>query len=114
MPRAWAGSVKGVVGKIERGYYPAASLNNYVVTRGRDGWALTATVVAWDAFNLTQRPLVFLAPHTGGEWSWRIRALRFPEGDYPPARGPFTIRATLDPPDTMTRKGPIYVGLRSA
>jgi|SRR5262245_16853818 len=114
MAREWTGSVKGVVGKIERGYFPAASINNYVVTRGKTGWALTATVVNFDAFNLTQRPLIFVAPIKGGEWRWAIRAVQFPEGAYPPARAPFTIRATLDPPDTMTRQGSLYVDVRIA
>lgn len=109
-----SGSISGVVGKIERGYYPAASINGYVITRGRAGWALRATVVACDAFNLSQRPLVFIAPFDRGEWRWRIRRVEYPEGDYPPARVPFAIRATLDPPDTMTRRESLYVDVRSA
>src|SRR5262245_14540741 len=110
-----AGRLTGVVGKIEWSYYAAASINGYTVTRASDGtWALRATVVNANAYNMTQRPLIFIAPHQGGEWRWAIRTIRFPEGDRPPDRYPYPITAALDPPDALARRGTLYVDLRTA
>jgi len=106
-----AGRLTGVVGKIDWSYYAAAAINGYQVSRDASGtWTLQATVVTANSFNLTQRPLVFVAPYDKGEWRWWIQTLRFPDGrDYPPDRAPFVITATLDPPDVQPKKGPIYV-----
>jgi hypothetical protein len=72
-------SVRGVVGEITYAYFSAATLRDYVVTRrGRAGWTLRAAIAKRDAFNLTRRPLMFVAPHinqkTGarGEWRWPV------------------------------------------
>jgi hypothetical protein len=104
------GKLTGVVGRLEWGWHPAASINGYTITRTKKtkAWALRATVVHVDAFNITQRPLVFIAPHQRGAWRWVVRRVRFPDGDYPPARVPFVVTAELDPPD-FNPEGPIYV-----
>jgi len=101
--------ITGVVGTLTwAGYNPAASINNYVVTRHQHQWALSATVVQVNKYNITQRPLVFTAPHQKGRWRWPVRRVRFPVGDYPPDVVPFVLTAELDPPD-FHPEGPIYV-----
>lgn len=65
--------IRGVKGLVTWSYYHAAALLNYTVLRTTDGrWTLAATVVASDSFKLTQRPLLFVAPHATGEWRWPI------------------------------------------
>lgn len=110
------GSISGVVGKIDWSYYAAAAINGYRVTVSKSGdWTLSATVITANAFNLTQRPLVFIAPTNGGEWRWRIRTIRFPDGrDVPPDRVPFVISAALEPPDLQPQKGIYVVPIRAA
>jgi glucose/arabinose dehydrogenase len=92
------GSIAGVVGRIQWSYYNAAAINGYTVTRSETGaWSLRGVVVASDAFKLTQRPLVFVAPYDQGEMRWPIRDLALtPDG---------TLTATLGPPDPPTVKG---------
>lgn len=98
------GTLTGVVGRVEWGYNPAASVNNYTITRTKNPhtaaktWRLRATVVMVNQFNMAQRPLRFVAPHKNGQWEWMIRRVMFPGGvDYPPP-APFTFTAELDPP----------------
>lgn len=67
-------TVTGVAGSLRWGYHQAASLSAWTVTRTPDGWSLTATVVHADAFRLTQRPLVFVAPTQAGVWRWPLVA----------------------------------------
>jgi hypothetical protein len=104
-----SGRITGIVGRLHWSYYHAAAINGYTVIRTKDQhWKLTATVIAADSFKLTQRPLVFIAPHAKGEWCWQLERIRFPGGhDRPPTQLPFTIAADLNPPDT--RKGSVYV-----
>lgn len=84
--------VRGVVGLIKWGYYNAASINGYTVTRTRDDkrWMLRANVVQHDGFKMRQKPLVFVAPFKGGDWRWTITELEF-HGDAP-------MTARLGPP----------------
>jgi hypothetical protein len=54
-------------------HYTAAAINGYTVTRSPEtGITLEATVVLKDAFKLSQRPLMFEAPHKTGVWRWPI------------------------------------------
>jgi len=100
----------GVVGRVEWGWNPAASINGYTVTCSKtQEWTLRATVINVNVFNITQRPLVFIAPHAHGAWRWVIRQVHFPEGgDHPPKHLPFGLTAVLEPPD-LKPEGPIYV-----
>lgn len=87
------GAIRGVVGRIDWGYFSAAAINGYALSRSEDAsWALTGTVVTFDAFKLRQRPLTFVAPHKDGEWRWPILHLDLGEG-----HGPRVLRATLGP-----------------
>jgi hypothetical protein len=68
-------SIRGVVGRIDWGYFRAAAINGYTVTRTGDTWTLRGTVVARDAFNLTRTPLIFVAPTKPfGELRWPIES----------------------------------------
>jgi hypothetical protein len=88
-----ARAIKGVVGRIEWGYFAAAAINGYTVQPLEDGgWSLTGTIVAFDAFKLRQKPLIFVAPHKDGEWRWPIRTVDLGEG-----HGPRELQATLGP-----------------
>lgn len=88
-----ARAIKGVVGRIEWGYFSAAAINGYTAQQLADGsWSLTGTVVAFDAFKLRQKPLIFVAPHKDGEWRWPIRTVDLGEGS-----GPRELQATLGP-----------------
>jgi len=83
--------IRGVVGRIDWGYFAAAAINGYSARQLADGaWALHATVVTFDAFKIRQRPLVFIAPHQDGEWRWPVRTIDL--GDGP---GPRELHATL-------------------
>jgi hypothetical protein len=84
------GTIKGVVGQIMWGYYPAASINGYTVVRNGTAWSLRATVVMSDAFKMTQKPLIFIAPHQHGRWSWPIKSVQIQNG---------ALTAELGPPD---------------
>lgn len=75
------GSVKGVVAQIKWSYFTAAAINGYTVTRSADNtWALRATVVMSDSFKLSQRPLLFVAPHQSGDWRWPIEEIDISNG----------------------------------
>lgn len=88
------GFIRGVVGRIEWGYYPAAAINGYSVSKRPDGrWSLRATLVTANAYNLAQRPLVFVAPHEKGEWRWPVEQI-----DTGSALGPREIVAALGEP----------------
>src|SRR5262245_45443276 len=104
------GQLTGVVGRLQWGWNPAGSINGYTVTCSKTrAWTLRATVIQINVFNITQRPLAFIAPHANGAWRWMIRELQFPDGtDHPPTRMPFGITAALQPPDQKP-EGPIYV-----
>src|SRR4026208_1570952 len=60
--------IRGVVGRIDGGYFAAGAINGYSLTRYADGtWALRGTLVNFDAFKIRQRPLGFIAPPQDGE-----------------------------------------------
>jgi hypothetical protein len=77
-PDGWGetGRIRGVVGRIDWGYFPAAALNGYTVTWRRDTYTLVGNLVSRNSYNLAQRPLHFIAPHKGGEWRWELRDFR--------------------------------------
>lgn len=84
-------AVRGVVARVEWGYFTAAKINNYSIRRARNGdLNLVATAVEVNAFNLRQRDLIFVAPHRKGEWRWKVRSLDLGEG-----HGPRPLRAIL-------------------
>lgn len=86
-------AIRGVVGRIDWGYFAAAAINGYTVRRLPDeSWTLHGTVVTFDAFKIRQRPLVFIAPHKDGEWRWPIKTIDLGEG-----YGPREIQGTLGP-----------------
>jgi len=94
--------IRGVVGRIDWGYFAAGAINGYTVARCEDGsWMLTGTLVNFDAFKIRQRPLVFIAPHQHGEWRWPVKTVDLSEG-----HGPRELRATLGPqlPEMLQRK----------
>lgn len=68
-------TVTGVRGFLRRGYQSAAELSAWTVARTPDGWSLTATIQSSHAFWISQRPLVFEAPHANGAWRWPITEL---------------------------------------
>lgn len=90
-PGGWAEAttIRGVVGRLEWGYFVAATINGYRVTRCGTTWTLRGTLVQRNAYNLAQRPLWFVAPHKGGTWRWPVREWR-DEG--------LAVVATLGPP----------------
>lgn len=97
-PRA----IRGVVGRIEWGYFAAGAINGYAVRQLADGaWSLVGTLVSFDAFKIRQRPLIFVAPHKDGEWRWPMTTIDLGEGS-----GPRELRATLGPqlPEMITWK----------
>lgn len=70
-------TVRGLDARLQWGYYAAGTLGAWSVTTAEDGRVtLTATVVSTDAFRVSQRPLVFVAPHARGVWSWPILELQ--------------------------------------
>src|SRR4026207_178631 len=92
--------IRGVVGRIDWGYFAAGAINGYSLTRYADGtWALRGTLVNFDAFKIRQRPLVFIAPHKDGEWRWPVKTLDLSEGHGPPG-GHATLGAQL--PERIT------------
>lgn len=93
--------IRGIVGRIDWGYFSAGAINGYRITRCADGtWSLYGTLVDFDAFKIRQRPLVFVAPHDHGEWRWPVQTVDVGDG-----QGPRELRATLGPqlPEMITR-----------
>lgn len=84
-----------VHGRIDYGYFPAATLQGFTVTRTSKGeWTLRGRAVSWDAFNLTRTPLVLVVPHVAkltnkpGEWRWPVRTIRIEHGNTVAVLGP--------------------------
>jgi hypothetical protein len=69
-------TVRGLTGQVTWGYHLAGSVSQWTVEKSDGGWSLSATVVNPDAFRLSQRPLVFVAPHKDGSWRWPIVSLQ--------------------------------------
>jgi hypothetical protein len=83
--------VRGIIGQVKWSYYNAAAIHGYAVSRSEQGqWSLRASVVMADAFKLSQRPLVFVAPTQRGDMRWPITDLNLSEG---------VLVANLGPPE---------------
>jgi len=67
--------ITGVVGQLKWAYYMAGAINGYTLERvkGASTWTLVGTLVMHDPFKLSQRPLIFVAPHKAGEWRWPVQ-----------------------------------------
>jgi hypothetical protein len=75
-PGKGTGSIRGIVGKINWSYYPAADLHGYKVSRDDKGhWSLVGFLGVNNSYNLAQRPLTFRAEHKGGAWEWPIESI---------------------------------------
>jgi len=97
--------ITGVVGIIRWQHYTAAAINGYTVTptdKAGARWALRATVVLANAFNLAQRPLTFVAKHKRGEWRWPIESM-----EVRTLSGVPTLTATLGREETTPDHVPI-------
>mgnify|MGYP001562449127 CR=1 FL=1 len=70
------------------GYYPAATLHAWTVTKQASGWTLAATVTTTDTFRVSQRPLVFAAPTAKGVWRWPIVSLQIEGASLTAVLGP--------------------------
>lgn len=87
--------IEGVVGIVKWSYYHAAAVNGYRVRapervrfRAAPTFTLRAVVVMVDRFKLSQRPLVFEAPFTGGLWRWPIEKFELADGVLTARLGP--------------------------
>lgn len=92
--------IRGIVGRLDWGYFPAAAINGYTARQCADGtWTLHGTAINVNAFKIRQRPLVFVAPHKEGEWRWPVTRIDLGEG-----QGPREVQATLGPqlPEMLT------------
>jgi len=82
-------TIRGVNATVRWGYYPAAVLRAWTVTRPADGpTVLAATVVSHDAFRLSQQPLALVATHATGAWRWPIHELQMVDGALTARLGP--------------------------
>jgi hypothetical protein len=71
--------LRGAKGLIRWGYFHAAALQGFQITRDAQGYQLTGNCVMRDSFNLAQKPLTFAMmvhlgppPHRTVEWTWPI------------------------------------------
>jgi hypothetical protein len=69
-------NMSGVNGRLEWGYFVAATINWYRVTRRGETWSLRAMIVSRNGYNLAQRPLWFVAPHKFGACRWPVQEWR--------------------------------------
>ena len=95
--------IRGTVAAVKWHYYTAAAINGYTVTRHERGLGLVATVVMKDAFKLSQRPLIFEAPHKAGAWKWPIVTFTLAEnGRLTATLGPEILdKVELGPPKDL-------------
>jgi hypothetical protein len=83
--------VTGQAARVQWGYLVAGTVRSWTATKAEDGsWSLVATVHEADTFRVTQRPLVFMAPHARGTWRWPVTSLQITDG---------TLTASLGPPE---------------
>ena len=88
--------IRGRVGVLKWEYYVAADVVDYTVTVDSDrpgASALVATVTRRDRYNLTQRPLKFVAPYKGGQMRWPVATFELTDAG--------RLTATLGPPEEM-------------
>ena len=81
--------ISGQDAAIRWGYHAAAVVRSWTVTREDGGsYVLAAAIVSSDAYRLSQRPLVFVAPHAKGAWRWPIEALQMTGASLTATLGP--------------------------
>jgi len=78
----------GAEGSLMWGYHVAATVRDWTVASDGAQRSLSAAIVRLDDFRLSQRPLMFVAPHRGGAWSWPVLELQ---------AGDATLTARLGP-----------------
>jgi hypothetical protein len=81
-------TISGRDGVLRWGYFQAAGLSTWTVTRDGGRWTLAGTVTGVDAFRVTQRPLAFVATHATGCWRWPVETLAIADGRLTAALGP--------------------------
>lgn len=82
-------ALNGLSGAIRWGYHVAAAVTAWTV--GRDdaqALRLSGRVDQVNTFRLSQRPLVFEAPHAKGAWRWPIEELQIRDGTLSARLGP--------------------------
>jgi hypothetical protein len=66
-------TLRGAEAFVSWGYYRAATLRDWEVTRtGSGAFALEARLIDRHPTRLEQRPLVFVVPTQQGAWTWPI------------------------------------------
>lgn len=94
-------TIRGVMAGITWSYYKAADVENYTVTRAEGNqWFASGGIRNGDPFKLTQRPLVFVAPHKAGAWYWPILGIKVAEGRMTATLGEPITRAIAEVPYT--------------
>ena len=84
-------AVKGeATASISWGYYTAASLRTWTISKVGGQWSLRAGIDRADPFKLRQAPLLFTAPGPGGYFCFPIRSLTL---------GKDHLAAQLGPPE---------------
>jgi len=69
-------SLKGPVAELRWSYRRAASLGAWSLDATGDRGRLTAQVLKADAYQVSQRPIVFVVPRPGGHvWRWPVTEL---------------------------------------
>ena len=81
-------TVAGVEGELRWSYHRAAVLGAWSIVRDPAGRVLTAIVVSQDTYRVSQRPLVFVAPHGTHAWTWPIETLQLSDGTLTARLGP--------------------------
>lgn len=81
-------TITGVEGQIRWSYHSAAVLRAWTVVSTDTARTLTASVVSQDTYRVSQRPLVFVAPHAKGEWHWPVEELQIQDGALTACLGP--------------------------
>jgi hypothetical protein len=83
-------TVTGRGGDVRWGYHSAATLSSWTVVADAAGGDLSGAVVTVDTYRVTQRPMVFVAKLSRGEWRWPVESLQIVDG---------TLTARLGPPE---------------
>ena len=82
-------ALNGARGAIKWGYHTVADVDRWTV--GRDdaqALRLSGSVGFVNTFRLSQRPLVFEAPHAKGAWRWELFDLQIRDGALSARLGP--------------------------
>jgi hypothetical protein len=76
--------------RISWGYYTAAALRSWAISKSSRGWSLSAGIDRCDPFKLQQAPLLLTVPRPGGYFCFPIQSLTL---------GRERLTATLGPPE---------------